>query len=249
MNNEGYGRGQGEITKIPIVMCPPAGGAYLVGEGRRLVCLVRHGQTDWNIERRLQGREPVPLNGTGIEQSVECGKLFVAARDAGLEIGAVFVSPMERAAATAKAITDALGVGDATIVNKLIERDYGTLSGLTPEERRELHRRGGGRGIESVASTALRTKRALVEIYSSTPRGAAVAVTHGGVINALFSCVTLGATGTGKNYSENCGVSLVAVGRDATIPLAYGLTGDIFLDYIREYTAALGAPQGESDDG
>ncbi len=241
MSNEGYGRGSGGITKIPVVLCPPSGAADLVGEGRRLICLVRHGQTDWNIERRLQGREPVPLNETGLAQSAECGALFVAARDGGFEIGDVFVSPLERAAATAKAITDALGKDEAKTVELLIERDYGTLSGLTPDERRALHRRGGGQGVESVASAALRMKRALVAIYSETESGAAIAVTHGGVINALFSCVTLGAMGTGKNYSENCGVSLVAVGRDATIPLAYGLTGEIFTDYVEKYTAALSA--------
>ena len=239
MNYGGNFRNGGGITKIPIIMCPPAGAAYLIKEGRRLACLVRHGQTDWNLERRLQGRERVPLNETGIAQSAECGKLFAAARDEGLEIGSAFVSPLERAAVTAKAITDELGIGEAETVELLIERDYGNLSGLTPDERRDLHRRGGGCGVESVEDAALRMKRALVDICSRTKRGAALVVTHGGVINALFSCITLGETGTGKNYSENCGISLVAVGRDATIPLAYGLTGDIFLDYIKELTAFL----------
>ncbi len=238
MNNEGNGKGTGGITKIPIILCPPRGAAYLINEGRRLACLVRHGQTDWNIERRLQGRESVPLNETGIAQSLECGSLFIAARDAGLEIGSAFVSPLERAKETADMITEALGIDEAKTDDLLIERDYGNLSGLTPDERREIHRNGEGHGIESVARTAARMKKALVGIYNSTGRGAALVVTHGGIINALFSCVTTGMLGTGKNYSENCGVSLVAVGRDVTIPLAYGLTGDIFLDYIRELVEA-----------
>lgn len=239
MSNEGHCRNSGGITKIPVIMCPPAGAAYLLSEGRRLACLVRHGQTDWNLERRLQGRERVPLNETGIAQSAECGKLFAAARDEGLEIGASFVSPLERAAVTAKAVTDELGIDGADTVDLLIERDYGNLSGLTPDERRELYRSGEVYGVESVEDTAHRMKKALVEIYSRTKSGAALVVTHGGIINALFSCITLGTTGTGKNYSENCGVSLVAVGRDVTIPLAYGLTGDIFLNYIKELIAAL----------
>ena len=55
------------ITKTPVIHCAPAGAAHLTSGGRTLVCLVRHGQTDWNAVRRLQGREAVPLNEKGIE--------------------------------------------------------------------------------------------------------------------------------------------------------------------------------------
>lgn len=239
MINDNTWKNPGCITKTPIILCPPAGAAYLVGEGRRLVCLVRHGQTDWNTVRRLQGRESVPLNDVGREQSARCGELFCAAVDSGLEIGAFFSSPLDRAADTAKYITDALGADEAATEELLIERDYGALSGLTTEERRELYRNGGpDPEAETVEATAARMKSALVKIASCDGSGAVVAVTHGGVINALFSCVTKGRIGTGKNFSENCGVSLVAVGRDATIPLAYGLVGDVFLDYVDRYVSA-----------
>ena len=80
-------------------------------------------------------------------------------------------------------------------------------------------------------------RKALLEIIRSAQEGPIVAVTHGGIINALFSYITLGRIGTGKNFSENCGVSLVAAGSDAVIPLAYGLTGDLFINYIREYSS------------
>ena len=59
-------------------------------------------------------------------------------------------------------------------------------------------------------------------------------VTHGGVANALFMRITRGKIGTGKNITVNCGVCLLAVNKELTIPLAYNLTGDVFLNYIEE---------------
>lgn len=236
MNFEGNNRYAGGITKTPIVLCAPEGAAYLCAEGRRLVCLVRHGQTDWNTERRLQGREPVPLNDSGRCQASECGKVLSAARDDGLGIAAVYTSPLGRAADTALGITSSLGMDAAEAVDLLIERDYGKLSGLNTEERRKLRQSTKeDLGVESVEDTAARMKRALVEISAVKEAGAVVAVTHGGIINALFSCITRGRIGTGKNFSENCGISLVAVGKDATFPLAYGLTGDLFLEYEKAF--------------
>ncbi len=227
------------ITKDPVVLCPPAGAEYLVAEGRRLVCLIRHGQTDWNTERRLQGREEVPLNEPGRKQSAECGELFKAALEMGIGFSEVFTSPLGRAKETAEYVCASLGAKKAKEIPLLEERDYGPLSGLTMEERAEL-RNSGKRysGIESVKSAACRVKKALVAVSREAGEGAIPVVTHGGVINALYYIITRGKIGTGKNYSENCGISLVAVGRGVTIPLAYGLTGDLFLNYISEYLAA-----------
>ncbi len=239
MNCDGIVKNPGGITKTALVLCAPKGAAYLTSEGRLLVCLVRHGQTDWNIERRLQGREPVPLNAVGIEQSEKCGELFTAAREAGLEIDKAYTSPLGRAEETANAITDALGMGRAERVEALIERDYGALSGLSLDERRALYKSGKtDSGVEPISSTAARIKGWLADVAREKRGGAVLAITHGGVINALYSCITRGMIGTGKNISENCGVSLLAAGADATIPLAYGLTGDMFLEYIRDYYAA-----------
>ena len=225
----------GGLSKDPVVFCSPAGAVHLTERGRSLVCLVRHGQTDWNAEGRLQGREGVPLNEKGIAQSVECAAVFKEAHDAGFEPSACYTSPLERASGTAFYIANALGVGEPKVEELLIERDYGALSGLTAFERRRLHMRGGpDPGAEPVELTGERMKRALLSVTSGG-NDPVVAVTHGGVINALFHVITGGRAGTGKNLSENCAVSLVAVGRDATIPVAFGLTGDVFLNYITEY--------------
>ncbi len=227
------------IKMTAVVLCSPEGAATLVKEGRRLVLLIRHGQTDWNAERRLQGREAVPLNEAGRLQSLECGRLLAAAKEAGLVVDKAFCSPLGRAVDTANIITDEAGLPRAVPVEELIERDYGILSGLSTEERRRLYKNGvPPQPAESVADAAARMKSVLVKLAGGKG-GAVVAVTHGGVINALFHSITAGNIGTGKNCSENCGVSLVAVGRDATFPLAFGLTGEGFLDYIKDLVNVL----------
>lgn len=225
------------IKKIPIILCPPKGAAALLSEGRRLVCLIRHGQTDWNLERRLQGRERVPLNEQGIEQARGCGELLFEASKLGLVISDMFSSPLSRARTTAEIIAEKLEIKNPVIdEDGLIERDYGELSGLTLEERRRRFPKGEkqAKGVESVADSAMRMKKCVCRIAAGGSGGAVAAITHGGIINAYYLSITRSKIGTGKNICENCHVSLLAFGREATIPLVYNLGGEMFLDYIKQ---------------
>ena len=235
------GRNYSQISRDPVVLCSPSGAAYLAEKDRRLFLIVRHGQTDWNAERRLQGREHIPLNDTGKEQAASCGRLFAASKDAGIEFCGFYSSPLGRAAETARSIAEAVGERGVTEWETLIERDYGALSGLTLDERKKLYRSGGpDPDAESVEDTAARMKKALCDISLEVKReGAVVCVTHAGIINALFSVITCGRLGTGKSVCDNCAVSIVVVGRDVTFPIAYGLKGDVCLDFIKEYVSAL----------
>ncbi|WAP51456.1 histidine phosphatase family protein [Arthrobacter sp. ATA002] len=89
------------------------------GTGRlpkRLV-LVRHGETNWNQERRLQGHTDNPLNLVGRAQAREAGRLLAA------DSWDVLVSsPLLRAVQTARHIADAVGLQPAGTVPELIER-------------------------------------------------------------------------------------------------------------------------------
>lgn len=229
------------LRKDPVLLCSPEGAAALLGEGRSLVYLIRHGQTDWNLEMRLQGREDVPLNQEGINQSKECAELLAAAKERfGLSFSHVYSSPLSRAVETAEIITERLGAGSVEPMNIFTERNYGELSGLTLDERKERFPKGEkqAHGVESVPATADRMKKGLARVSYSGNRQFAV-ITHGGVANALFMRLTRGKIGTGKNITVNCGICLLAVNKTATIPLAYNLTGDVFLDYAQRLYAAL----------
>lgn len=69
------------------------------------IILVRHGQTKWNSEGRVQGRTDIPLNARGMAQAEAVGEWL-----SGRKIDAVYASPLMRAHDTAKAIADRQGV-------------------------------------------------------------------------------------------------------------------------------------------
>ncbi len=90
--------------------------------------VIRHGETAWNRERRLQGQLDIPLNETGRAQA-----RALATALAGEPIDAVYASDLSRAMATAAPLAEVLGLQvrpDA----RLRERSYGTLQGKTYAE-------------------------------------------------------------------------------------------------------------------
>ena len=238
----------------PVYLASPSRSAHLLLEGRRLICLVRHGQTDWNQIKRLQGRENVPLNETGIRQACHTAELFRRSVLYGIRFGKVCTSPLSRAVDTAGYIQAALNdpaipcdaatpprpSEELCILPQLIERDYGSLSGLTLEERRHQYP-GGERqagDVESVPAAAARMYSAFDDMLEAVPEHAIIGVTHGGILNAVFSRLTTGEIGTGKSLTVNCSVSLIAAGIGSPIPLAYNLQEQGILDYLRKMVAA-----------
>jgi broad specificity phosphatase PhoE len=88
---------------------------------------VRHGESTWNAERRVQGQTDVPLSETGFRQAHEAAKLI-----AGRPVGAVFASPLRRARHTAEIINATLGLS-MTLVDELMEARLGVLEGKVYE--------------------------------------------------------------------------------------------------------------------
>ena len=89
--------------------------------------LVRHGQTDWNRDSRLQGQTDVPLNDTGRQQIRELAEKFAATN---LKIDTMISSPLVRASESARIIADKIGFDkDIIIENSFIERNFGLLEG------------------------------------------------------------------------------------------------------------------------
>lgn len=92
------------------------------------IILVRHGQTKWNSEGRVQGRTDIPLNARGMAQAEAVGEWL-----SGRKIDAVYASPLMRAHDTAKAIADRQGVC-VKLLGEMIEIDFGLWEGKTSRE-------------------------------------------------------------------------------------------------------------------
>ena len=88
-----------------------------------VIWLVRHGQTDWNKAKKMQGRSDIPLNETGILQAQEAAKTVADVR-----FDAVYASPLGRAVMTASIIA---GVEEQKVIvdERLIETDFGKYEG------------------------------------------------------------------------------------------------------------------------
>jgi probable phosphoglycerate mutase len=89
---------------------------------------IRHGETDWNVGRRVQGTTDVPLSTRGREQAEE-----LAARLADWPIGAIYSSDLRRALETARPLAARLGL-DVIVDPILRERDFGAFEGLHDTE-------------------------------------------------------------------------------------------------------------------
>ncbi len=90
--------------------------------------LIRHGETDWNNERRIQGNTDTPLNTCGIEQAEQ-----LATRIAEEKIDALYTSPLARARMTAEIIGQKCGLAP-NLDDRLREKSVGDLESLTVEE-------------------------------------------------------------------------------------------------------------------
>ncbi len=224
------------LRSNPIYFCTPAQARSLLSEGRVMMLFVRHGLTDWNVQMRLQGREDVPLNENGKVQAEELGCVLRKAITDTEHISGIFTSPLSRAKDTAAYISKELDFEAAEICDGLIERNYSSLSGLTLAERKEKfpNPKSYPSDMEDVASAAIRMKKVALKLTLEKEENSSIiiAVTHGGVINSLFSFLTRGRAGTGKNVAKNCSMAIVASGPADIIPLAFNLQGEEFINYV-----------------
>ncbi|WP_067782734.1 histidine phosphatase family protein [Actinomyces vulturis] len=149
----------------------------------------RHGQTDYNIERRLQGCCDTPLNDNGKFQADKAAQVL-----AERGVTHVISSPLARAVDTAQALASLVGV-EVQVLDGLIERSYGQWEGLTaaqieadaPEQYAQWRQTGECPevGIELCGETGRRVAACLQEFMDGVDEDAVVvAVSHGSAINA-----------------------------------------------------------------
>lgn len=160
------------------------------------IVAVRHGETDWNAQRRIQGSTDIPLNQRGRWQAER-----VATALAGEPVAGLYSSGLARADNTALAIARSTGV-PLLIDRGLGERQLGIFEGKTfdevqanwPEDALAWRRRvpewrppGGGESLLQLRHRIESTLQALAERHAG---GLLVLVTHGGVLDLVYRLAT-----------------------------------------------------------
>ncbi|MCX7180960.1 MAG: histidine phosphatase family protein [Proteobacteria bacterium] len=168
--------------------------------------MVRHGETAWNLEGRVQGHADIPLNPKG------CAQALAIAR--GLEnesFAAIYSSDLQRALQTAEPIASRHGLsihGDPA----LRERHFGVLQALTKEEARLRHpeaaRRHGSRDPdyayddgESLVAFEQRIRKWMDALARRHVGGSVLVVTHGGVLDVAYRYATGMALTQPRNFA------------------------------------------------
>ena len=152
------------------------------------IVMVRHGETDWNRERRFQGRADQPLNEAGRGQARELAELL--RRE---PVSAVYTSPLRRARETAEILAGDFGLRPRPL-DALLEIDVGAWEGLTIDEVRAAYpgradedwRSGWDEG-ETYDELSRRVLPALVELGTKHEGGHVLAVTHAGPLRAAMA--------------------------------------------------------------
>jgi len=153
--------------------------------------LVRHGETDWNAEGRLQGHTDRPLNDFGRRQAAA-----LAERLAGDGIDAIYASDLSRARETAEILGARLGL-PVLLEPGLRERNWGSWEGLTGAERDRVEYVG-----EAPEQHAERVLAAVAAIAERHPGRRIVVVTHGGSLRRVQAA----AYGMALPVVDNCAV-------------------------------------------
>jgi probable phosphoglycerate mutase len=147
--------------------------------------LVRHGETEWNLQRRIQGSTDIPLNDTGRDQARETGRLL-----ARRSWDAIYASPLERAFETATIIAAEVGLPAPIAVPELVERNYGAVEGMTGDEIEASYPNNAEvPGREERDAVVSRVLPALLEIANRHSGQSVLVVGHGGVIRSILGAV------------------------------------------------------------
>ncbi len=153
--------------------------------------LVRHGETDWNLQNRVQGRSDTELNALGRRQAEAVAQALLSE-----EIEAIYSSPLKRAMATARAIAH-FHLAEVVLVDDLKELDVGELDGLTFTEMRERYAEflrmwtediagqifPGGSCIRDLQGTACAS---IERMAARHPNGTVVVVSHNFAILSII---------------------------------------------------------------
>lgn len=152
------------------------------------VGLFRHGQTDWNIDMRLQGTADIPMNQFGIAQVSRAAQVLALSK-----WDVILASPLGRARQSAEIIQSTLGLSELKIESLLLERSFGIGEGMDYKTWQEQFAHLDSiPGAESTAAVQSRARQ-LLEFLEREYEGASVlAVSHGALIRFVLNEVSSG---------------------------------------------------------
>ena len=213
------------------------------------VIAIRHGETAWNADARLQGQIDIALNDTGQRQARR-----VADALADADISALYSSDLLRAAQTAQAIAARCGLVLTTDAG-LRERGFGIFEGHTwadlerrwPDQARRWREREADfspEGGESLSSFYTRCIACATHLSARHPGETIALVAHGGVLDCLYRAATRISLQSPRTWQlGNAGINRLLFNGDAFTLVGWGDTQhlDAALDDNDEASAA--APQ------
>ena len=145
---------------------------------------IRHGQTDWNRDDKLQGSSDIPLNGLGRQQAHEAAAVLT-----GGDWQVIVSSPLLRARETAEIIASDLGIGLGPSYPAFVERDYGSLEGTSSSETMARWPRRDYPGAESLESVVRRGLAGLASVWADFGDRNVVIVCHGTIIRYTLAAL------------------------------------------------------------
>jgi probable phosphoglycerate mutase len=166
--------------------------------------IARHGQNEDNVQGILNGHRDLPLTDLGRDQARQ---LAAGIQEAGLTFDAVYCSPLSRAHETAQIVATTLGLPEPRVVDSLIERDFGMMTGKPASQIAELCAPDiittdtvtyflSPEGAETFPVLLDRAKQALAEVSELQQSGRALVVCHGDLGKMMY------AAATGKAWQE-----------------------------------------------
>jgi broad specificity phosphatase PhoE len=192
-------------------------------QGTTELFLVRHGQTEANVNRQLVGATDIPLDPLGERQATQ-----VAARFAGIAIDGIVTSPLQRARRTAEEIARTTG-HEPVVVPGLTEMNFGDVEGYTiqqvleqfpamREQLDDLHDLDlGWPGGETRRGFHTRVMAAFLGIIERFENRSLAVVCHGGVIGSFYAQLEAGPHIDLVRYAvANCSVTHLVVTPDHT---------------------------------
>ena len=177
------------------------------------IYMIRHGETNWNKEKRFQGQIDIPLNDLGKSQAINLANRLVKEN---LSIDAIYSSDLKRAVETAEGI--AANNNLKVIVHTgLRERHFGILEGKKFEDLHQdypgIHmgnlEQFGSLNVESFQLLQTRMFSTIKELCNRHMGQNIAIVSHGAAINSFLHHISNGEIGTGKTKISNTSLTMV----------------------------------------